>query len=326
MRVWHRIPGLAAAVWLALGLAGAAQAEPLRIFYFNWAGYGPFFLAQEKGFFAREGIEVELINVEETHAAYAGLSADHVDAIAAALPDIPFFATPEDSLVCVLVTDDSRGGDGVVASNDIRSIADLKGKAVTFEKGSISHFYLSVLLKDAGLREADLEVVDVPDADGATAFLLGEVDATVTWGRMLVEAKQAPHGHLLADSSQHPGLLVSCLITTPGVLGLRRSDFQALGRAWDAAVDYVNAHPDEAIQIMAHRMGGAHGDPKLLAEVLETIELYDGERNREFFGTPEDPGQIYRTAQQAIDVWSSLGRAQAQIAPADVIRHDIWDE
>ena len=41
------------------------------------------------------------------------------------------FSEPdEDPLLCVLVNDDSRGADGIVANKDIRSIADLKGKMV----------------------------------------------------------------------------------------------------------------------------------------------------------------------------------------------------
>jgi NitT/TauT family transport system substrate-binding protein len=185
---------------------------------------------------------------------------------------------------------------------------------------------LNVVLSQAGLSEADIEPLEIPDADGATAFLLQEVDAVSTWGAMLFEAQQAPHGHLLTDSSEQPGTIVDCLITTAARLEARRADFQALGRAWDAAVDYVHAHPDEAIQIMADLMGGAHGDPKVFAEALQTVRLYDGEGNREFFGTPDRPGQIYQTAQIAIDVWSRLGGLKVPLTPADVIRHDLWTE
>lgn len=304
----------------------AAHGEPLRIFYFNWAGFGPFFLAQDKGFFADEGIEVDLINVEETYAAYAGLAVGHVDAVAAIIQDVPYFSTPDDILVCALVTDDSSGADGIVANKDIRAIADLKGKTVAFEKGSGSRFYLNVVLHEAGLTEADIVPVDIPDADAATAFLLQEVDALSTWGAMLIEARQAPHGHLLTDSSEQPGTIIDCLITTRERLGARRSDFRALGRAWDAAVHYVEAHPDEAVQIMAERMGGAHGDPEVFAEVLNTIRLYDEQRNHEYFGTQDQPGQIYQTAQIAIDVWSRLGELDFELTPADVIAHDVWEE
>jgi NitT/TauT family transport system substrate-binding protein len=64
----------------------------------------------------------------------------------------------------------------------------------------------------------------------------------------------------------------------------------------------------------------------VFAETLKGVRFYDGERNREYFGTPEDPGQIYQTSQYAIEVWRSLGALAADITPADVIRHDLWSE
>ena len=71
MRIWLRLGCSAAVIWLSL--LSVAQAEPLRIFYFVWVGYGPLFLAQEKAFFAREGVEVELINIEDHAAAFGSL-------------------------------------------------------------------------------------------------------------------------------------------------------------------------------------------------------------------------------------------------------------
>ena len=60
----------------------------------------------------------------------------------------------EEALACVLVLSDSQGGDGILATNDIRTIADLRGKAVAFGFRGISQFYVNVLLKEAGLSEA----------------------------------------------------------------------------------------------------------------------------------------------------------------------------
>jgi NitT/TauT family transport system substrate-binding protein len=323
MSVRMHFAGVFAAFLATAVFSQATHAEPLRIFYFNWAGYGPFFLAQEKGFFAKEGIEVELINVEETHAAYAGLFHGQVDAVAAVIQDIPFFSTPDEVLKCVMALDDDHGATGIVANKDIQSVEDLKGRTVAFETGSVTHFYLSVVLEQAGLSEADIQPVEVVDADTATAFLLQEVDATVTWGAMLSEAERAPHGYLLTDSAEQPGLLVDCLITTSEVLAERQADFKALGRAWGAAVDYVEAHRDEAVAIMAARMDQ---DPVTLSETLNKIQLYDGERNRQYFGSAGNPGQIYQTAQYAIDVWSRLGVLDFELSPGDVVSHDLWVE
>ena len=83
---------------------------------------------------------------------------------------------------------------------------------------SLPQFYLNVLLREAGLSEADIEVVDLTPEDAGQAFLLKEVDAAVTFEPWLTQGKEAAHGHLLTDSSEKPGLLVDCLLTTPGVL------------------------------------------------------------------------------------------------------------
>jgi NitT/TauT family transport system substrate-binding protein len=314
------------AIWIITGLGGAPHAEPLRISYFIWVGNGPFFVAQETGLFAKEGVDVELINVEDHTTAFAGLFIGQVDAVQGAMPDAPTFAQPdEEPLVCVLALDDSRGGDGVLATKDIRTVADLKGKSVAVLPGSISHFYLMVLLKEAGLGEADIEIVDLSAEDAAEAFSLQEVDAAVTNDPFLTQAKNAGHGHVLTDTTKQPGLLVDCLMTRADVFDDRKDDFQALARAWDAGVEYVEAHPDEANEIMARHLGGGL-DPVAFAETLKGVGFYDAERNREYFGTPDQPGPIYETMQQAIDVWSSIGMLKMQVSPADVIKQGIWDE
>ena len=326
MTIGRKIVSSIAAVGVTAGLVGAAQTEPLRIFYAIWLGYGPLFVAQEKDFFAREGVAVELINNEVHAAAFGGLFSGQVDAMAGALLDAPAFSEPDEPVVCALVMDDLQGADGVVASKDIQSIADLKGRSVAALRGGVPQFYLNVLLKEAGLSEADIEVVDLIPEDAGQAFLLQEVDAAVTSEPWLTQGKEAAHGHLLTDSSEQPGLIVSCLMTTPSVFGERKNDFQALARAWDAAVRYVDAHPDDANEIMARHLGGGLEDPAAFAETLKGVGFYDAERNRQYFGTREKPGQAYGTMQKAIDVWSELGVLKVEVTPADVIAHGIFDE
>jgi NitT/TauT family transport system substrate-binding protein len=91
-------------------------------------------------------------------------------------------------------------------------------------------------------------------------------------------------------------------------------------------VHYVEEHPDEANEIMAHNVGGWLEEPGVFAETLKGVRFYNSARNREYFGTPDRPGQIYQTSQFAIDVRRSLGALDVPQTPADVIRHDIWAE
>ena len=322
-----RVAGLVAAlVVTAAGGSQAAHAEPLRIGYNVWVGFGPLFVAQEKGLFAAEGVEVELINMAIHEALYAGLLAGQIDVSGATVDDMLPHFDPEQPYACVMATDESLGADGIVATKDIKSIADLKGKVVAFPERTVSEFFLNVLLREAGLGQADIEHVELTGDDAGDAFLMQEVDAAVTWEPFLTRGKQSEHGHLLANSSERPGLLVTCLLVETEVLDDRREELQALARAWDAAVHYVEAHPDEANQIMARNVGGWLEDPAVFAETLKGVRFYNSARNREYFGTPDHPGQIYQTSQYGIDIWSSLGALKTDITPADVIRHDLWVE
>jgi hypothetical protein len=60
--------------------------------------------------------------------------------------------------------------------------------------------------------------------------------------------------------------------------------------------------------------------------MLRGVAFYDAAMNREYFGTPDQPGPIYRTMHYAIDIWSDLGMLKVELKPADVIRYDLWVE
>ena len=110
------------------------------------------------------------------------------------------------------------------------------------------------------------------------------------------------------------------MVTTSDILRDRQAEFRSFGRAWDAAVDYVGAHPDEANAIIARYLSGSLEDPAVVADSLSGIHFYDGEENRAYFGTPDHPGQIYETMQHIIDVECAPGAGQDQAAILTVCR------
>ena len=296
-----------AALLMITGSSQAAKAEPLRIGTVTWVGFGPLYVAQDQGFFAEEGVDVRLIKFDE--GGPEALFNKQLDAITQDFMSmVAQQPADERALRCVFVTDDSAGGDGLVATRDIQSIADLKGKTVAYEDESVSEFYLNVLLGEAGLSATDIESVVLDAIDAGEAFMLQEVDAAVTWEPHLTAARNTEHGHLLTDSSSRPGLIVDGLFTLPDVLETRREEFKAVARAWDRAVDFVETDPDEAIEIMARNVGGWLEDPAEFAAAMQGVHFYGKARNLEYFGTAESHGEMYEMAQHVIDVWSKLGR------------------
>ncbi len=319
--------GLVAGVF-ALGVLGAssASAEPLRLAHSTWVGYGPFYIAKEKGFFKDEGIDVELIVIEDTKIRIPTLAAGKIDALATTVDTILPYISDKQKFTYIFAIDDSNGGDGIVANKDIKTIADLKGKKVGYSEGSTSQFYLAVLLKEAGLSLSDIDSVNMSAGDAGSAFVTKRIDAAVTWEPWLTRGKQAEHGHLLVDSSTKPGLITDVAITTPEKLAARKDDFKALARAWYRAVDFANSHPDEANAIMAKGVGGWLKKPEVFAETRTGIRFYDEAANRAYFGTPDKPGAITKTISDAVDLWYSLGKMKLRPNPTDLITFDIVNQ
>jgi NitT/TauT family transport system substrate-binding protein len=312
------ITGIATLAALCLAF-GAAQADSLKLAHSTWVGYGPFYIAQEKGFFEEEGVEIELTIMENTSLKMGALMAGQIDIVASTADEFPIYMKDGIPVKYILAVDASKGGDGVVASNDIQSVAGLRGKKVAFEEGSVSQFFLNALLLDAGLTQADIEPVNMTATDSGMAFTAGRVDAAVTWEPALSQGAASPDGHLLISSTETPGLIVDVIAVTEETMNAHRAELEGFVRAWQRALDYLAANPDESYEIMARGVGGWLEDPVVWAETLTGIEYLDLEKNRELFGTPENPGRLYKTLGDAITIWSGFGRIQVDVAPEDIL-------
>jgi NitT/TauT family transport system substrate-binding protein len=303
-----------------------SRAETVKIAHSTWVGYGPLYIAQEKGFFKKHGVDVELVIMEEPKDRFPAMLADKIDMIASTVDTALLYLRKADDFQYVVAIDDSNGGDGIVAKKDIKSVADLKGKSVAFSEGSVSEFYLNVLLAKAGLKETDLTPVNMAAPEAGAAFVASKVDAAVTWEPWLSRGKKTEFGHLLVDSSTTPGLITDVIIANKDYVTKHNAATKAVVAAWNEAVAFQRASPDEANAIMAKGVGGWLKDPKVFAETLTGIKFYGAEDNKVFYGTPAKPGPLTATVQAAIDVWSSHGKLRVKVAPSDLINYSFVNE
>ncbi|MDQ7979678.1 sulfonate ABC transporter substrate-binding protein [Paraburkholderia sp. SARCC-3016] len=91
--------------------------------------------------------------------------------------------------------------EGILVHRDapIKSVADLKGKKVAFNKGSDVHWFLVAALQKAGVQYADIQPAFLPPADARAAFERGAVDAWAIWDPFLEAAKRQTNARLLTD-------------------------------------------------------------------------------------------------------------------------------
>ncbi len=312
---------------LALALASGeslAKSKKLRLGFATWAGAGPFYVAKKQRFFKQEGIKVDLLRIEDLEVRLMALSSRQVDAVVASMDSLArHLSRGGEGFQTLFALDDSRGGDGLVAHRDIESFADLRGRRVAFASGSVSQFYINVLLQQAGLTESDIVAVDLDPEAAGRAFLQGRVDAAVTWEPWLSQGGQADHGHVLSDSSRTPGLITNVVITRRSVLEERGEDLKALYRAWGRAVEFSREKPEAAHKIMAKGLGGWLASPSTLAGVVRGLVFYDTAMNLEYLGTAQRPGALVSNMDQALRIWSSTEGRKVRAKAGELVSHQI---
>lgn len=330
-----KIVSLILALVLVLGLAGCgasntpkeqpkeAQGQtPLKVTLPTWTGYGPLFLAQEKGLFKKHGVEIELSIVDGLAERKQALAGGKVDGMATAQDVQVTLAASGIPVQVVWLLDDSFGGDGVLVKNEIQSAADLKGKKVAFEVGSTSHLLMLTVLKKAGLTDKDVEVVPMSAGDAGAAFIAGKVDAAVTWEPWLSKGASA-NGKVLVSTKDLPGIIVDSISFRQEIVEKRPDDVKAFVAAMAEAMDYWKNNKDESDQIMAD---GLKIDLKEFTSTVPGLKFLDKEDNKKLFGTNANPGSIYEATKNDIDFYVEQKIIEKAITPESIINSKFVEE
>ncbi len=246
---------LASVVFLFL-MVGSVQAQPLKIAYSDWPGWVAWDIAARKGFFTKHGVDVKL-EWFEYMASMDAFAAGKVDAVAVANGDALVLNATGARNIMILVNDYSNGNDKIVAAPGITSVKGLKGKKIGVELGLVSHLLLINALKENGMTEKDVTLVNVPTHQTAQVLASGDVDAIVAWQPNSGQALKSVHGSTaIYTSADAPGLIYDTLAVSMDSLLNRRDDWKKVVAAWYDVVAYMQnpANRKEMLEILSARV------------------------------------------------------------------------
>ncbi len=260
--------------------AGCSRAPgaPLRIAISPWPGYEYLYLAQERGLLREEGVAVQLVELESLGDSRAAFENGSVDAFCATLVELTLsHAQGTRNPRAFFLFDWSDGADVLLADSTVRTLADLRGKRIALEAGSIDVIALWAALANAGLSLRDVELAPMPQNEKDWAFTRGGVQAVQCFPPTSIELERQRGVHRLFDSSLAPGLIADVAVADSATLARDPERFRAVVRAIWRARDWAEAHPDEANAIMAARENQA---PDEFVESLRGIHLPTREEQR----------------------------------------------
>jgi sulfonate transport system substrate-binding protein len=94
-------------------------------------------------------------------------------------------------------------GEAILVPKDspLKSVADLRGKKVAFNKGSNVHYLVVKALEKAGVKYSDITPVFLAPADARAAFERGAIDAWAIWDPFQAAAEAATDARTLTDGT-----------------------------------------------------------------------------------------------------------------------------
>jgi len=225
--------------------------KTINIAFQEWVGYGPLYLAQEKGFFREEGLDVVFVDEQLDSARRDAFKAGILDCEAGTIDLLVSKRAQDTPIVAVLELDRSFGGDGIVAKEEIKSLKDLVGKKVAFSRDDVNETFISYLFHKQGLSLNDIIIISRAPEQVAVAFLNGEADAAVTWEPWLSRTLTMPGAHILISSKDAPGIIIDTLNVREDIVKNNPEIVKGLMRGWFKAVKYYKEHTREATKIIS---------------------------------------------------------------------------
>jgi NitT/TauT family transport system substrate-binding protein len=249
-----------------------------------WIGYSPLYIAAEKGFFKEGGLDLEVKVFSSTGEADSAIAAGRIDSINNVTSEAVSLMSKFQDFRIVQIADSSLGGDGILARNDVKSIADFKGREIAVELNSVSHFFLLQVLQEAGLSGNDVKLTNVTPDAAAAAYSSGKADIAVTYAPFLQQANQGQKdGRVIYDTSKMPTAIMDLYVFRSQFVQEHPQAVQGFVNGIFKAQEFLKTNTQEALAIAGKQLGLK---PDEVAEQLKGVNLTNLDDNLKILAEP----------------------------------------
>jgi NitT/TauT family transport system substrate-binding protein len=285
-----------------------------------WAGWAPIIFANNgfkpgKAWKAPGGkdFKVELTLIDDPVAMRDAYAAGNVHIGWATLDMVPLLleSLRRDSRVMPRVyqqIDWSNGGDGIVVRENIKTVADLRGKTLVLAQNSPSHFFALNALINAGVQPAEVGFKFTQDAFQAAAAFNADksIAGCVSWAPDIYNLSRVKGNRMLVNTATANKLIADVWFAradfakdNPDVIeGLVRGIFDAM----EALKEQRNK------QTAAKLMAAGYSIPETDAlNMLGDAHSTNHAENREFFLNQNNPTNFERTWNTAYYLYKRIG-------------------
>ncbi len=303
----HRAKFLGCVALAAIGLACLAAApgraaEKITLGTVGQASANlwPALIAVDKGFFAAEDLQVDIVYIQSSAALIQQVAAGSLSiGISAGLAD-PVRAVSMGAPISILRIDVQSPPYDLVAKSSIASLKDLKGKLISLGGAKdITRIYVDRMLEPSGVKDGDFDMVFAGATTArASALLAGAVDAAILLPPFNFQAVAKGFRSLGLTSDYVKDLPFSGSVANTAWGGANKPTVEKVLRAINKSIAWFEdgQNRDEALRILKTASGLSQEDVE---------KAYDFFRNGHYF---EPTGKVSRSKLQALaKAMESLG-------------------
>lgn len=290
------------------------ESPAIRVGTTLWPGYEFIYLAEKKGFFKEEGLDIELFDFVSLSDSRRAFERGQIDVVTGTVVELLIirensYKSPQ----AFYVADFSNGADVILGKKPIRTIPDLKGKKVGVEPASLDLLTINLALKQYQMDISDVILVPLAQNAMKDGFDEGVVDAICTYPPTSVKILNSGEANILFNSTQIPGLIVDVLIGDEIFINDRTEDLATIIQCIDRAILYARENPEEALAVIAEHEQ---------ISVPELQEAYAGMSveplaSQSQYFTPD--GKIISASEAALEILRETGVVLRNINVREII-------
>lgn len=214
----------------------------------------PMVVANEKGYFAQEGLKVELIHFQSALESQSAIQSGQIDGM---MTDLIVAALLKDSGTDLKVTSVTleatdvkrRFAILVPRQSKIEDLEGLKGKSLGISFNSVIEYVSDEMLKEAGINPNDVEKTAIPKIPVRLEMLLnGKIDAA-TLPDPLAEFAELNGCRVVADDLGK-SISQAVLVMTDKTLEIKKSTLINFYKAYAKATQEINNSPQDYKELM----------------------------------------------------------------------------
>lgn len=238
------------AAWLGC-VAANVHGETIRAAYPSAnVQFLPAFVALEKGFYKREGLDAELISVRNAVTAVQALLGNQIQFIFSVGPQMP--SIWEGSDIILLAQQIGRPTFSMMVTPDIKNVADLKGKKIGVSFGGSTYAGTKALLELYKMNpDKDVQYVSIPGSQPKIAAMQqGIIQAALLAPPADYVALKAGFKRLANLADLFKDTSFSGLAATAKTIKENPQLVKRMVRALVRGVIHTRDYPEDAIQTM----------------------------------------------------------------------------